>query len=149
MRAIDAIILHCSATPEGKEFHVSDIDRWHKEQGWKCVGYHYIITLDGKVERGRSLDETGAHCVGHNVGSIGICYIGGCTKDNKNAKDTRTKAQKNTMYQLVDDLLNHLHLTINNVRCHNQYDKKKACPSFSIDTFKKEYSKWHKTAYGK
>ena len=94
MRKINEIIVHCSATPEGKDFHASDIDRWHKAQGWKCIGYNYVIDLDGTVEPGRPLNEIGAHTVGHNSNSIGICYIGGCAKDGRTPKDTRTPEQK-------------------------------------------------------
>ena len=142
MRKINEIILHCSATPEGKDFRAADIDRWHKKQGWKCIGYNYVIDLDGKVEEGRPLSMTGAHTVGHNQNSIGVCYIGGVEKDNvKKAKDTRTIAQKESMYALVYQLLNLYNLSIANVHCHNEFAAK-ACPSFKIDQFRAEYNKW-------
>lgn len=79
MRKITELILHCSATPEGKDFSTTDIDRWHKARGFKMIGYHYVIRLDGTIEQGRPLEMTGAHCKGHNAHSIGICYIGGST----------------------------------------------------------------------
>ena len=142
MRKINEIILHCSATPEGKDFRAADIDRWHKKQGWKCIGYNYVIDLDGKVEEGRPLSMTGAHTVGHNQNSIGVCYIGGVEKDNvKKAKDTRTISQKESMYALVYQLLNLYNLSIANVHCHNEFAAK-ACPSFKIDQFRAEYNKW-------
>lgn len=137
MRKINNIILHCSATMEGRQYYAKDIDKWHKAQGWNGIGYHYVIDLDGTVERGRSLDKTGAHCTGHNTGSIGICYIGGLDTNGK-AKDTRTPQQKYAMWHLVEDLLNQLHLTVDNVHCHNQYANK-ACPCFNITDFKKEF----------
>ena len=90
MRKIDEIIIHCAATPEGKAFTVADIDAWHKKRGFKCIGYHFVIYLDGSVHEGRALEEAGAHCLGHNANSIGICYIGGCAADGKTPKDTRT-----------------------------------------------------------
>ena len=49
MRKIDEIIIHCAATPEGKHFTVADIDAWHKKRGFKCIGYHFVIYLDGSV----------------------------------------------------------------------------------------------------
>ena len=52
MRKIDLIIVHCAATPEGKDFNVSDIDRWHRQQGFKSIGYHFVVRLNGEVERG-------------------------------------------------------------------------------------------------
>ena len=93
MRPIDSIIIHCSATPEGKHFTAADIRRWHKAQGWSDIGYHYVILLDGTVQEGRPISQPGAHCKGMNARSIGICYIGGLAADGKTPKDTRTTAQ--------------------------------------------------------
>lgn len=78
MRKITEIIIHCAATPEGKDFTVQDIDRWHRQRGFKSIGYHFVIYRDGSIHKGRPLDQIGAHCTGHNANSIGICYIGGC-----------------------------------------------------------------------
>lgn len=140
MRKITEIILHCSATPEGKDFRAADIDRWHRQKGWKCIGYNYVIDLDGKVEGGRSLEMSGAHTIGHNDKSIGICYIGGI--DGKsNPKDTRTIPQKESMFALVRQLLLAFNLTIKDVHCHNEFANK-ACPSFKIEQFRKEYEDW-------
>jgi len=138
MRNINKIILHCSATPEGKDFKAKDIDKWHKEKGYKCIGYNFVVDLDGTIEVGRDITEIPAHCQGHNSDSIGICYIGGCDKNMK-AKDTRTQAQKDALYDLVYLLLKQYHLKLSNVYCHNQFADK-ACPSFSIDQFKSEYN---------
>ena len=93
MRNVNEIIIHCSATPEGRNFKASDIDHWHRQRGFKKIGYHYVIDLDGTIEVGRDEDEIGAHCVGHNRESLGICYIGGLDCNLK-PKDTRTEAQK-------------------------------------------------------
>ena len=134
------IILHCSATPEGKDYKMSDIDRWHKNQGWEMCGYHFIVDLDGTVEKGRPEEMIGAHTSGHNSDSIGICYIGGCDK-NMRAKDTRTEQQKISMYKLVYNMMNKYKLTLTNVYCHNQYANK-CCPSFNIGEFKTEYLNW-------
>ena len=140
MRNITEIILHCSATPEGKDFRAADIDRWHRAKGWKCIGYNYVIDLDGTIEGGRSLEMTGAHTIGHNANSIGICYIGGI--DGKSVpKDTRTVPQKESMFALVRQLLLAFNLTLKDVHCHNEFANK-ACPSFSIEQFRKEYEDW-------
>ena len=104
MRRIDDIVIHCAATKEGLNFHASDIDRWHKQRGFKKIGYHYVIDLDGTIEKGRDESEVGAHVTGHNAHSIGICYIGGCDKDMK-PKDTRTLAQKESIIRLLMQLL--------------------------------------------
>ena len=67
MRNIDRIVLHCSATPEGKDYSVETIRDWHVNgRGWSDIGYHYVIRLDGSVELGRPIDKIGAHVKGHN-----------------------------------------------------------------------------------
>lgn len=77
MRKINEIIIHCSATPEGRNFTVQQIRDWHvKGNGWRDIGYHYVIYLDGSVHRGRPENRVGAHCTGHNANSMGVCYIG-------------------------------------------------------------------------
>lgn len=104
MRSINQIIIHCSATREGKDYTVADITRWHKARGWRTIGYHFVIYRDGSVHKGRNLEEIGAHCVGHNAHSVGICYIGGLSADGKTSKDTRTQEQRTALRKLVEDL---------------------------------------------
>ena len=131
MRKITKIIVHCSATPEGRDYTVTDIDRWHRERGFKCIGYHYVIYRDGSIHAGRSEAEKGAHCTGHNSDSIGICYIGGMTADNKVAKDTRTPAQRKALRELVAKLqAKYPGATLHG---HREFAAK-ACPSFNVKT---------------
>ena len=133
MRPINKIILHCSATKEGKNFTVKDIDEWHRQRGFKCIGYHYVIYLDGTVHKGRDESEVGAHCSGHNSFSIGICYIGGLDANGK-PKDTRTDKQKAAIKSLVAELkLKYPDATIHG---HNEFANK-ACPCFDV---KKEFT---------
>ena len=134
-RTITDIIIHCSATPEGKDFTVQDIRRWHKQQGWSDIGYHYVVYRNGHIEPGRDVDIAGAHCEGHNAKSIGVCYIGGVARDGKTAKDTRTLTQKAALLSLLVDLRQiYPHARIVG---HRDYDTKgKACPSFDA---KNEY----------
>lgn len=110
MNHIDALIIHCSATPEGRDIRAKDIDRMHRERGFERIGYHYVIDLDGTVEEGRPEYMTGAHCankdaegVSYNQHSLGICYVGGTDKNGR-AKDTRTDAQKRAMRVLIEKL---------------------------------------------
>jgi N-acetylmuramoyl-L-alanine amidase len=103
MRAIDMIVIHCSATPEGRAVTAADIDHMHRQRGFARIGYHYFIRLDGTLELGRPLEVAGAHVEGHNARSIGICYAGGLDAYGK-AKDTRTTAQKVALAHLVRDL---------------------------------------------
>ena len=96
-RKINEIIVHCSATPEGKDYSVDTIRQWHLQRGFSDIGYHYVIYRDGSIHTGRYESIIGAHCAGHNANSIGVCYIGGCASDGKTPKDTRTAEQKQSL----------------------------------------------------
>ena len=135
MRKINEIIIHCSATPEGRNVTVEDIDRWHKERGFKKIGYHYVIYLDGSIHKGRDESEIGAHCSLHNGNSIGICYIGGCEKQGKKLipKDTRTPEQKEALIALLQKLAEKYPEAT--VHGHNEFASKD-CPCFDVQ---KEY----------
>jgi N-acetylmuramoyl-L-alanine amidase len=129
-RRIEEVIVHCTATPEGREVSVDTIRGWHKARGWKDIGYHYIVHLDGKVEAGRPEATVGSHVSGHNTGTLGVVYVGGVAKDGKTAKDTRTPAQKVALEATVKALITK-YPTIKKVTGHNQYAAK-ACPSFDV-----------------
>lgn len=126
---IKEIIIHCSATPEHRDYHAADIDRWHRKRGWRCIGYNYVIDLDGTIESGRVVGTEGAHTVGHNKQSIGICYIGGLDFTGTHAKDTRTFEQEQAMYKLCCELVAKYPQA--KLSGHNQWAKK-ACPSFDV-----------------
>lgn len=128
MRKITEIIIHCSATTEGKDFTVEDIDRWHRQRGFDSIGYHFVIYRDGSIHAARSKYQIGAHCKGHNTISIGICYIGGLSTDGK-PKDTRTAAQKASLHALVEQLQEEFPLVT--VHGHNEFAAK-ACPCFDV-----------------
>ena len=127
MRKIDKIIIHCSATPEGRGCTVADIDRWHRERGFSEIGYHYVVYLDGSVHEGRDIAKTGAHCKGQNARSIGICYVGGMDAAGKQPKDTRTPQQKAALRALVAQLKQEYPGAT--VHGHNEFAAK-ACPCF-------------------
>lgn len=129
MRKITEIIIHCSATPEGRNVTTDQIDRWHKERGFKKIGYHYVIYLDGSIHVGRKEEEIGAHTVGHNANSIGICYVGGCAKDGRTPKDTRTEAQKNALCCLLSELVKKYPDA--SIHGHREFANK-ACPCFDV-----------------
>ena len=130
MRTINKIIIHCSATPVGREVSVSTIRKWHLQRGFNDIGYHYVIHLDGKISVGRPIEKVGAHCAYENRGSIGICYVGGMTKDMKKPKDTRTQAQKDSLIKLMHELI-YKHNKDMTIHGHNEYANK-ACPSFNV-----------------
>lgn len=105
MRRIDYIVVHSSASPEGREDTAEDVTRWHLARRFKDIGYHYVIELDGIVFQGRPLPKQGAHVRGHNTHTIGICYIGGTDNTHqRNPKDTRTLDQMKSLEHLLTDL---------------------------------------------
>lgn len=137
-RKIDKIIIHCSGTPEGEDLTVEQIRRDHQKQGWSDIGYHYVIYRDGSIHEGRDVDLQGAHCAdgGGNIGSIGVCYIGGIEKRKKGVaykdlkpKDTRTLRQKAAILSLLIDLKK-LYPYVK-IYGHRDFDKHgKTCPSY-------------------
>tara|TARA_R110002126_G_scaffold202624_1_gene349982 strand:+ start:1043 stop:1456 length:414 start_codon:yes stop_codon:yes gene_type:complete len=135
MRTIKEIIVHCSATPEGRDVKTETVRGWHvNERGWSDIGYHWVVELDGSVNKGRDESRSGAHAKGHNRASIGVCYIGGVDADMK-AKDTRTDKQKEALHCLImEDLKGRYPDAV--VLGHNDISSK-ACPSFNA---KEEYN---------
>lgn len=131
------IFLHCAATPEGKDFTVKDIDTWHKQRGFNGIGYHYVIYRDGSVNKGRDITKIPAAQSGYNTNSIAICYIGGVAKDGVTPKDTRTAEQRFALFKLVMELQEKYNISDENVFGHCEVANK-ACPSFDMNTFRKE-----------
>lgn len=132
-RQINEIILHCSATPNGRPTTVEEIDRWHQARGFhrsapvgnlrlQSIGYHYVIYVDGSVHEGRHISEIGAHAAGHNSHSIGICLIG---------TDKFTPAQWAALSQLTTDLCWKFPRTL--IVGHRDLpDVHKECPGFDV-----------------
>lgn len=118
--------MHCTATQDGKNIKVEDINRWHKERGWNMIGYHYVVYLDGTIHQGRSEDQIGAHCLKHNTNSIGVVYVGGLDANGK-PKDTRTEAQKQGLRKLLTELKHKYPKAA--IHSHKDFAPK-ACPSF-------------------
>lgn len=140
MRQIDKIIIHCSATPENREVTTEEIRQWHLDKGWSDIGYHFVIELDGKINKGRNIEDIGAHVSGLNSNSIGICYVGGLDK-NMNPRDTRTIQQRVALDNLVLDLKDNFPEA--EVCGHNEFSSK-ACPSFDVKKeFKDILTFWH------
>lgn len=149
MAKLQYLVLHCTATPEGREVSSNDIRAWHTNpvskggRGWKQVGYTDLIHLNGKVERLVNNNEdanvdpweitNGAK--GYNSISRHVVYVGGVVADGETAKDTRTKAQKEVMEGYVKEF----HRKHPNVRIigHNEVAAKD-CPSFDVQVWLKE-----------
>lgn len=131
---VDTIVIHCSDTSANNELSITDIDSWHRARGWKCCGYHYVIKVDGTLQRGRQLNQRGAHAIDYNKRSIGICYIGGRASDGSYS-DTRTWPQKISICYAITEILRK-YPGIKQIIGHNDISAK-ACPCFDA---KKEYS---------
>lgn len=140
MRDINKIILHCSATPEGREVSAATIKKWHTDKGWSDIGYHYVVGLKGNVELGRPVERQGAHVRGKNKDSIGISYVGGC--DSKmNPKDTRTEDQVLALDELIANLMDKY--PGSTLHGHNEFSAK-ACPSFDVQEEYKDIIEYFK-----
>jgi len=114
------IIIHCSASPNGRDDRAADIHRWHREKGYDGIGYHYVICVDGVVEVGRPEYWIGAHARGHNTGSIGVCLIG---------TDSFSSKQWGALEALIQSLL----FKYNDAKVigHNEISTK-TCPGFDV-----------------
>lgn len=134
MRKINKIIVHCTATPEGRNVTKKDLYKWHViEREWSDIGYHYLVDLEGVVHDCRPIERMGSHCSGHNRHSVGIAYAGGMTKDMKSAKDTRTEEQEVALAFMIEWLKIQYPEAV--VYGHRDFSTKE-CPSFDA---KKEY----------
>ncbi len=123
------VIVHCSATPQGRDHSVDDLQRWHLARGYNAIGYHYVVYRDGTIHRGRPANTVGAHCSGHNSKSVGVCYIGGLSTDGTTPADTRTPAQTRALRELTAWLLD----KYPGATLHGHRDfANKACPCFDV-----------------
>ncbi len=130
MRTISLIIIHCSATREGKRLTFAECRRDHiAHRRFKDIGYHYYIDREGVIWPGRPEQEVGAHCRNHNKHSIGVCYEGGLDRQGR-PKDTRTQAQKRAMEVLLEELHERYPRAL--VVGHHDLDPLKACPCYDV-----------------
>lgn len=128
----DYLVVHCAATKPSADIGAADIDRWHRAQGWKCIGYHYVIRRDGTVEEGRKLGQIGSHVLNHNSNSVGICLAGGVSeKDVSVPENNFTVSQLESLEKLLRELRERYPKTV--IQGHRDFPNvKKACPSFSV-----------------
>jgi len=122
------VILHCSATKNNEKCDISEIRKWHLERGFKDVGYHIVVQPDGEIQRGRALNEVGAHCEGENADSIGICLIG---------NDKFTVYQFDALKYQIDGIRMLYNISEWDIYCHYQFEsaikRGKTCPNIPIN----------------
>jgi len=135
MREFDMVVIHCSATPNGRRNTLEDLDKWHRAKGWQrksaamrafnprltSIGYHYVIQVDGTIRTGRSENEIGAHAAGYNTRSIGVCLIG---------TDKFTAAQWESLADLIRRIKEGRKVLVLGHR--DLKGVKKSCPGFDV-----------------
>jgi N-acetyl-anhydromuramyl-L-alanine amidase AmpD len=130
MRPINEIIIHCAATKPSMDIGADWIRRIHiQENKWRDIGYHYVIRRNGAVEEGRPIEQVGAHCNGHNTGTIGICLVGGITETGR-PENNFTPAQFESVQLLINTLKSEFP-GITKLSGHNDYANR-ACPCFNV-----------------
>lgn len=135
---IKKIIIHCSQSNFGT---VEEIEKWHKELGWDGFGYHYLIengfpefsssyteSHDGLIEKGRPDNVQGAHCLGHNRNSLGICLIG--------RRMFTHKQLFISLPALIFRLMQKHQIPFDDIYGHGEFNKKKTCPNFDMDNYR-------------
>ena len=135
LQEVRYLVVHCTATQLSQRVSVDDIDSWHQARGRSGIGYHWYIDRDGRIFPGRSEQLEGAHVLGYNDCSIGICYEGGINPQGQSA-DTRTAAQKAALLFVLKELKRSYPQAI--ICGHRDFPKvKKDCPCFDA---KEEYA---------
>ncbi|MBR4709519.1 MAG: N-acetylmuramoyl-L-alanine amidase [Bacteroidaceae bacterium] len=148
-KPLQYLVIHCTATREGREVKSSEIRHWHTDpvskggRGWKHVGYTDMIHLNGKVERLVNNNEDAVvdpweitnGAVGYNAISRHVVYVGGLAPNGQTPKDTRTVAQKEALKKYVQDF--HQRFPKVKIIGHGEVAKK-ACPSFDVQEWLKE-----------
>lgn len=139
----DFIIIHCAATLAKQDIGAKTIHGWHLNRGISSprglTGYHFIIRRSGLIELGRDLQAIGAHALGYNARSVGICLVGGARKIKPGetpewadmvSDDNFTTDQFDVLNNLTTSLLDIWPSAL--VAGHKSFDPHKGCPSFDV-----------------
>lgn len=114
------IILHCSDSDIKSHDNPETIDKWHRERGWTCIGYHFVITQNGDVWACRPKNTIGSHVKGYNNNSIGICVTG---------RNNFTPEQ----LESLEILIKRSRQNDEEIRGHYELDSSKTCPNFNVN----------------
>ncbi len=123
---MDRLIIHCSATPNGRNHDASEIHQWHLDRGWDGIGYHWVITVDGKLQAGRPEYWNGSHAKGFNSNSIGVCLIG-------------TDDFNDVQWKILENLVLEKMIQYPDIKVigHNEISNK-TCPGFDVQWWLKK-----------
>ena len=135
-KATNNLVIHCAATRPSQDVGVREIRQWHRARGFSDIGYHYVIRRSGKVDKGRPVDEIGAHVQGHNADSVGICLVGGINEETFKPENNFTPQQWEALQRLLTALLRRYPKA--KVLGHRDFPGvQKACPSFAAKVWAK------------
>ena len=139
MRSIDYLVVHCSATRPDMNIGRKEIDVWHRQRGFDCIGYHYVIRRNGDIEKGRADTDPGAHDPSVNRRSIAICLIGGVDSSPQMVPTNNfTPEQLDALRALLIQLKS-IHTQAMVIGHRDSPGKPaKACPSFAVIDWWKE-----------
>lgn len=112
-----------------------EIDQWHRKRGWLKIGYHFVIRRDGTVEKGRDIEEVGAHVLNHNSNTVGVCLVGGLN-ENMKPEANFTPEQYAALEVLLFQLL--VLYPDAQIKGHDHFDKGRACPTFDAEDWWKQ-----------
>lgn len=124
---MEKLIIHCSATPNGRHHTAAEIHEWHIDRGWSGIGYHWVIRVDGVLESGRPEYWIGSHARGHNINSIGVCMIG-------------TNSFNEAQWKILANLIREKKIQYPDIKVigHNEVSEKE-CPGFDVQKFLQDF----------
>lgn len=138
MRMIKYLIVHCTDSDDSLDLGAREIKHLHTApmteaidwsgykthgRGWSDIGYHFVVRRDGTLEKGRPLEQRGAHVKGWNRKSIGIVWVG---------RKEIMKDQYHTLLSVLRGMMNMYGISIDNVLGHGEIDHLKTCPNISM-----------------
>lgn len=127
-RPIDALVIHCTDSPDDRRsVNAAEIDRWHRERGFKMIGYHRVVLKSGVIERGRPDDKIGAHCLGNNLFSIGMVWVG---RDDCNAVQYRALVRESVL------ICQKYKIAVDRIFGHGELNAGKTCPNLDMTKFR-------------
>lgn len=136
MQHVRYIAVHCSATPPAQDIGVREIDAMHRQRGFACIGYHYVIRRNGVIEKGRPDTKAGAHVEGFNARALGVCMIGGIDQLGR-SRNNFTAEQFAALRLLLASL--HTRFADAEIQGHRDFPKvAKDCPCFDVRAWLKE-----------
>ncbi|MEO1614742.1 MAG: D-Ala-D-Ala carboxypeptidase family metallohydrolase [Planctomycetota bacterium] len=125
---VTKLVVHHSASPRDTTT-VADLSRWHRERGFSQIGYHQLILANGTVSAGRPESIMGAHALGANQNSLGVCLMGNFENE------TPTGAQLSSLVTVLQRWTREYRLPTTSIYGHGEVPGGKtatACPGRNL-----------------